>query len=416
MLGGVLVGVVLFLFLLDLRTAFISFISIPLSLLAAVIVLYWHGVSINTITLGGFAIAIGVVVDDAIIDVENILRRLRENALQERPRSVFQVVLDASLEVRSAVVYATFIVALVFVPVLTMGGVQGRLFAPLGVAFILATLASLGVALTVTPALCYVLLSRATPRAEPACPLAEGATSALAGRVARRPRTVLGLALLLCAGAVAVLPFFGGEFLPEFREGHYILHMAAVPGPPWPSPSGWANLSLPSCSRTPMFVPSPRKPGGPRTARTPSARTTASCTWICDRSAAKRRSRRSRNPRYAGQVSGPLLQGYVLPGRAHGGNHFRHERRIRDQYFRPRPGRAGPEGPGGAAGAGEHAGAVDVTITAQPGLPEMSVRLRPDRLLQYGFAPVACWTPSRPPTRARPCRRFSRATGSSTSR
>ena len=124
LVGGALVAVVLFLFLLDLRTAFISFISIPLSLLAAVIVLHWFGVTINTITLGGFAIAIGVVVDDAIIDVENILRRLRENSALPQPRSLFQVVLDASLEVRSAVVYATFIVALVFLPVLAMGGVR----------------------------------------------------------------------------------------------------------------------------------------------------------------------------------------------------------------------------------------------------------------------------------------------------
>src|SRR5205823_5537450 len=122
-LGGVLVAIVLFLFLLDLRTAFISFVSIPLSLLAAVIVLDYSGVTLNTITLGGFAIAIGVVVDDAIIDVENILRRLRQNTRLQQPRSVPGVILDASLEVRSAVVYATFIVALVFLPVLTMSGV-----------------------------------------------------------------------------------------------------------------------------------------------------------------------------------------------------------------------------------------------------------------------------------------------------
>src|SRR5882724_2616797 len=129
-IGGLLVAVVLFFFLLDWRTAFISFASIPLSLLAAVIVLDRFGVSLNTLTLGGFAIAIGVVVDDAIIDVENILRRVRENLTRSQPRPLFQVVLDASLEVRSAVVYATFIVALVFMPVLLMSGVQGRLFAP----------------------------------------------------------------------------------------------------------------------------------------------------------------------------------------------------------------------------------------------------------------------------------------------
>lgn len=229
--GGALVVGVLCLFLLDLRTAFISFISIPLSLLAAVIVLDRFGVTLNTLTLGGFAIAIGVVVDDAIIDVENILRRLRENRTLAQPRSLFQVVLEASLEVRSAVVYATFIVALVFLPVLLMRGVQGRLFAPLGTSFILAIMASLAVALTVTPALGYVLLSRNEPHREP------GYVSWLKARhrhwleqLSARPRTVLGLALLLCLGAAATLPFFGGEFLPEFREGHFVLHMAALPG------------------------------------------------------------------------------------------------------------------------------------------------------------------------------------------
>src|SRR4051812_3365093 len=167
MIGGVLVGIVLLLFLLDLRIAFISFISIPLSLLTAVLVLDWWGVSLNTMTLGGFAVAIGVVVDDAIIDVENILRRLRENAALASPRPLWRVVLDASIEVRSAVVYATFIVAVVFLPVLTMSGLQGRFFAPLGVAFILSIMASLVVALTVTPALALVFLSRAKAHDEP---------------------------------------------------------------------------------------------------------------------------------------------------------------------------------------------------------------------------------------------------------
>ncbi len=231
LIGGALVVAVLFLFLLDLRTAFVSFTSIPLSLLAAVIVLDKCGVTLNTLTLGGFAIAIGVVVDDAIIDVENILRRLRENQAKPNGRSLFCVVLDASLEVRSAVVYATFIVALVFMPVLLMSGVQGRLFAPLATSFILAIMASLAVALTVTPALCYLMLSRVAPHQEP------GYVQWLKARhrawlegVSRHPRAVMALALILFLGAAATLPFFGGEFLPEFREGHFIVHMAAIPG------------------------------------------------------------------------------------------------------------------------------------------------------------------------------------------
>ena len=131
LLGAVLVALVLFLFLGNFRTAFISLTAIPLSLLAAIVILDRLGVTLNTITLGGLAIAIGEVVDDAIIDVENILRRLRENRSLARPRAVPAVVLAASLEVRSAVVYATFIVALVFLPVLTLTGLQGSFFAPL---------------------------------------------------------------------------------------------------------------------------------------------------------------------------------------------------------------------------------------------------------------------------------------------
>ena len=159
-LGGILVAVVLFIFLANFRTAFISLTAIPLSLLAAIIVLQRFGVSLNTITLGGLAIAIGEVVDDAIIDVENIFRRLRENQLLANRRAAFAVILDASLEVRSAVVYATFIVALVFLRVLTLTGLQGKFFAPLARSYMLAIMASLAVALTVTPALCYVFFSR----------------------------------------------------------------------------------------------------------------------------------------------------------------------------------------------------------------------------------------------------------------
>jgi Cu/Ag efflux pump CusA len=165
LLGAVLVAAVLFLFLFNVRTEFISLTAIPLSLLLAVGVLNRLGITLNTLTLGGLAIAIGEVVDDAIIDVENIFRRLRENSGRPAPQPVYRVVLNASIEVRSSVVYATFVVALVFVPVLTMSGVQGRLFAPLAIAYILAILASLLVALTLTPALSAVLLPRVVEHA-----------------------------------------------------------------------------------------------------------------------------------------------------------------------------------------------------------------------------------------------------------
>ena len=232
LLGGVFVAIVLFVFLWNFRTALISITAIPLSLLTAVLVLDRLGVTLNTITLGGLCIAIGIVVDDAIIDVENIFRRLRENAAAAAPRPIFQVVLDASLEVRSAVVYATFLVILVFVPVLTMTGLQGKLFAPLAWSYILAVLASLVVALTVTPALCILMLPQRAQRArEPrAITAVKGGYQRLLAVFARHPVATLTPVLLLCIGAALLSRRFGGEFLPEFREGHFVTHLNAIPG------------------------------------------------------------------------------------------------------------------------------------------------------------------------------------------
>ena len=232
LLGGVLVALVLFLFLLDWHAAAISCTAIPLSLLAAVIVLGQMGASLNTMTLGGLAIAIGEVVDDAVIDVENILRRLRENRRLGSPKPAARVVLDASIEVRSAVVYATFAVILVFLPIVTLSGIAGRLFTPLGVAYILAVLASLVVALTVTPALCMALLARREiPEGEP--PVMRWTKERyrhLLDGVERHPVPVLAGVGLLAVVGVAAIPFFGGTFLPELKEGHFIVHMSAVPG------------------------------------------------------------------------------------------------------------------------------------------------------------------------------------------
>lgn len=236
LLGGVFAVVVLFLFLFDLRTAAISSIAIPLSLLASVIVLNLFGMTLNTMTLGGLAIAIGEVVDDAVIDVENIVRRLRENRSAPMPRSPARVVLDASLEVRSAVVYATFTVLLVFIPVLTLPGIAGRFFAPLGIAYILALVASLIVALTVTPALCMMLLARRVTRGEqssrppPLVRWLRGPYERILAVVAKHPAIVLTATLLVTGGGAALLPFFGTTFLPNFKEGHYTLHMTALPG------------------------------------------------------------------------------------------------------------------------------------------------------------------------------------------
>jgi preprotein translocase subunit SecF len=231
LIGGALVGIVLLLFLMDLRVALISFVSIPLSLLAAILILDWRGISINTMTLGGFAVAIGVVVDDAIIDVENILRRLRENAALPKPRELWRVVLNASIEVRSAVVYATFIVAVVFMPVLTMSGLQGRFFAPLGIAFILSILASLAVALTVTPALSLIFLGKSAAHAEPFwVRWLKVLHRDWLLFFARWPVLTCIAALAMVGGALTLTKHFGGELLPEFREGHFVVGVTGRPG------------------------------------------------------------------------------------------------------------------------------------------------------------------------------------------
>lgn len=231
-LGAALVIVVLFLFLFDLRTAAISCAAIPLSLLAALTVMDKMGFALNIMTLGGLAIAIGEVVDDAVIDVENILRRLRGNMTSEAPRPIFNVVLDASLEVRSAVVYATFAVALIFTPILTLAGVAGRIFAPLGIAYILSILASLLVALTVTPALSLLLLgsSRLRPQEPPLVHWLRARYVAILEKIEEMPRLVVGCAAAATVCGLATLPFFSTSFLPELHEGHFIVHMSAVPG------------------------------------------------------------------------------------------------------------------------------------------------------------------------------------------
>jgi CzcA family heavy metal efflux pump len=239
LLGGVLVALVLFLLIGSIRTACISLVAIPLSLLTAVIVLQHFGITLNTITLGGLAIALGEVVDDSIIDVENIFRRLREFQLTpeagaEAPtsREVSRIVLDASLEVRRSVVYATFIVALIFLPVLTLTGLQGSFFAPLALSYILAIMASLLVALTLTPALSCLLFSRGVRKtSEPRVQhwLKAGYRRVL-GIVARWPKAIMVAVIAICVLAATRVPFFGGDFLPEFREGHFVLQVFATPG------------------------------------------------------------------------------------------------------------------------------------------------------------------------------------------
>ncbi|MGB1884362.1 MAG: efflux RND transporter permease subunit [Gammaproteobacteria bacterium] len=229
LIGGAFVVLVLLVGLYNLRTALISAIAIPLSLLSAVIVLIECGVNLNVLVIGGLAIALGEVVDDAIIDTENIFRRLRT---APPDAAVDAVALAASLEVRGAVVYATFIVALVFVPLLTLGGVSGRLFAPLGLAYILAVMASLLVAVTVTPALCVALLGgRRLGAAEaPVFRLINPGYSAAVRWLAARPVAGMLATATCIVYIVLTAPGFGARFLPDLREGHFIVHTTALPG------------------------------------------------------------------------------------------------------------------------------------------------------------------------------------------
>ena len=229
-IGGALVVVILTLFLFDLRTAAIAIAAIPLSLLAGIIVLERLGGTLNTMTLGGLAIAVGVVVDDAVIGVENIVRRLRENRQRPHPRPAARVVLDAAFEVRGPVVYATFAVLLVFVPILLLPGISGALFAPLGISYSLAVLASLVVALTIVPALSMALLAKRTETdAPPVVRWSRARYEALLLRISSRPRMVIALAAAFTIVGCATLPLFGASFIPELREGHFIIHMSAVP-------------------------------------------------------------------------------------------------------------------------------------------------------------------------------------------
>ncbi|OAI27572.1 MULTISPECIES: efflux RND transporter permease subunit [Methylomonas] len=232
LLGGAFVLLVLYGFLFDLRSALIAATAIPLSLLTAALVLLTCGVNLNIMVLGGLAIALGEVVDDAIIDTENIFRRLRENRLKIHPDPSDEVIYQASLEVRGSVVYASFIVALVFVPLLTLAGVSGRLFAPLGVSYILAIMMSLLVALTLTPALCHLLLRRRLPdTAEP--PLIKRLKPWYAKHLlwtTRHFNAVAGIGLIACAAGLAAFLQLDHQFLPELREGHFIVHTASAPG------------------------------------------------------------------------------------------------------------------------------------------------------------------------------------------
>ena len=232
-IGCVLVIVILALFLFNWRAAIISSLAIPLSLVAAVMVLYWRGGTINTMVLAGLIIALGEVVDDAIIDVENILRRLRLNAEHGNPKTAIRVVYEASIEVRSAVVYATLIVVMTLIPVFFLEGLAGSFFRPLAASYILAILASLVVALTVTPALSLLLLPRTAGRKERESPVTvflKRLYVRVLPALVRRPLVMLTFVLLVFVGTGFAVPQLGEELMPKFKETDFLMHFLEKPG------------------------------------------------------------------------------------------------------------------------------------------------------------------------------------------
>jgi CzcA family heavy metal efflux pump len=263
--GGILVVVVLFLFLWNFRTTFISLTAIPLSLLAAILAMNWFGITINTMTLGGLAIAIGELVDDAIIDVENVFRRLRQNAQSAAPEPVVNVIYKASSEIRNSIVFATLIIVLVFMPLFALSGFEGRMFAPLAFAYIISILASLVVALTVTPVLCYFLLGKSQL-------IHEEKDSRLVAWLKRHyartldwtlrhPLEIISISALMLAAALLLFPLMGREFLPPFNEGTLNINANLPPGTSLKESNRVGNLIEKSLHEVPEIVSTTRRTG-----------------------------------------------------------------------------------------------------------------------------------------------------------
>ncbi len=263
--GGILVVVVLFLFLWNFRTTFISLTAIPLSLLAAILAMNWFGITINTMTLGGLAIAIGELVDDAIIDVENVFRRLRQNAQSASPEPVVNVIFKASSEIRNSIVFATLIIVLVFMPLFALSGFEGRMFAPLAFAYIISILASLVVALTVTPVLCYFLLGKSQLiHEEKDSRLVTWLKRRYAGTLdwtLRHPMEIISMSAIMLAAALLLFPLMGREFLPPFNEGTLNINANLPPGTSLKESNRVGNLIEKSLHEVPEITSTTRRTG-----------------------------------------------------------------------------------------------------------------------------------------------------------
>lgn len=299
--GFILVVIILFLFLLNFRTTIITLTAIPLSLIITAIVFKLFGISINTLTLGGLAIAIGELVDDAIVDVENVFRRLKENWESPEKKPLLKVIFDASSEVRNSIVYATVIVVLVFLPLFYLQGIEGKIFAPLGIAYITSILASLVVSLTVTPALCSYLLGKEKhlkhvnlafwkSRKEPTVVAADmeklhlTETERTAMKASshddspfvkflkrqdikllhwglRHPKFIISMAVTLIVTSLAIVPFFGSEFLPTFNEGSYVVNVYAPAGTSLQESNKIGTLAEKQILQVPEVVSTSRRTG-----------------------------------------------------------------------------------------------------------------------------------------------------------
>ena len=232
--GAVMVTLVIFLFLLNFRTTFITLMAMPLSFAMTLLTFKWLGISVNSMTLGGLAVAIGMVVDDAIVDVENVFRRLQENAARPQPRPRLEVIAQASGEVRNSILYATLLIILVFLPLLGLSGVEGRLFSPIAIATIISMVASFIVSLTAIPVLCSLLLRPKEGQQHRDGPVVRGLKWVLENTLLRfglsQPYLLLGLVALLLISVFSLYPRMGKDFLPAFREETALISSTSAPG------------------------------------------------------------------------------------------------------------------------------------------------------------------------------------------
>ena len=259
--GAVMVAIVLFLFLLNFRTTFITLMAMPLSFAITLLTFKWFGISVNSMTLGGLAVAIGMVVDDAIVDVENVFRRLRENAALPEPHPRLEVIARASGEVRNSILYATLLIILVFLPLLGLSGVEGRLFSPIAIATIISMVASFVVSLTAIPVLCSLLLRPKEGREHEDGRLVRGIKWLLGHTLLRfglsQPYLLLGLAALVVVGAFSLYPQMGKDFLPAFREETALISTTSAPG----TSLGEMNQISDVIERELLSIPEVRKVG-----------------------------------------------------------------------------------------------------------------------------------------------------------